>query len=440
MTLGRALALFGLAVPAFAQQYAGPAILTRGEAPAAMITPQISFRPYLELTGIYDTGLAGVYVTDPQGDLANLAAAGVEVAGGISGTHSWKHTRIGLDYHGAIRHYNRKTYYDGGDQSLMLGITHRFTRHTSLTLRESAGMFSRNFGLLGLPQTVPYDPSQSYIPTTDFFDNRTLYLSTQADFTIQRSARLSFNLGGDGFLVRRRSTALYGVTGAAARGDIQYRLTRRTTVGVDYTYSHFDFTRVFSGTDIHSVVGAYAVRLSRTLEFSGYAGAMRVESKFIQNVPVDPAITALLGITLGSEVFHPVHYFPSFNGRLSQTFQHGVVYVSGGRTITPGNGLFLTSNMASLSAGYTYTGLRRWSFNARAGYNASNSIENIIGRYRDTSGGFTVSRQLSRSVHAITSYTVRKYDSQSFSGYNRLVYEARIGVGFAPGDVPLRVW
>lgn len=439
MTIPRVLVLLTLAVPGFGQ-YAGPAILSRGEAPAAMAAPQISFRPYLEVSGIYDTGLAGVQVKNAQGELGTAAAAGVELTGGVSGLHSWRHTKLGLDYQGSVRHYTRKTYFDGADQSLMLGVTHQFSRRAVLSLRESAGMFSRSFGLLGLSQTVPFDPSQSYIPRTDFFDNRTIYLSTQADFTLQKSARLSYNFGGDGFLVRRRSSALYGVTGASARADAQYRLSRRSTAGLAYNYSHYDFTRVFGGTAMHMLMGTYGVRLTRTLELSANAGALRAEMKFVRNEPVDPAITALLGITTGTRISYSVTYLPSFQLRLSQTVQHGVLYLSAGRTVTPGNGLFLTSSMTSADAGYTYTGIRRWSMGVNANYSSSKSMSNIVGTYRGMGGGFTTSRALGRAMHGIASLRARKYDSGTFSNYNRLIYEARIGIGFAPGDVPLRIW
>ncbi|MGO9893588.1 MAG: hypothetical protein ACLPX8_05155, partial [Bryobacteraceae bacterium] len=87
----RLAAILWLAVPAFAQ-YAGPAILSRGEAPTAMAADQIDFRPYLSITGVYDTGLAGVSVNS-QGEIGNGSSPGVEFAGGISGIHSWKHTK-----------------------------------------------------------------------------------------------------------------------------------------------------------------------------------------------------------------------------------------------------------------------------------------------------------------------------------------------------------
>jgi hypothetical protein len=365
----------------------------------------------------------------------------MELSGGVSGVHSWKHTMVGLDYRGSFRHYSQKTFYDGTDQSLMLGVTQELSKHATLALRESAGLFSRDYGLLGLPQTVPFDPSSSYIPTTDFFDNRTIYASTQADLTFQKSRRLSFDIGGDGFVARRRSTALYGVTGAAARGDLQYRTSRRTTIGAGYTYTHYDFTRVFSGTDVHSFVGSYAVRFNRWTEFTAYAGALRAETKFIQTVAVDPVVAALLGgQSVGSVIVHRVDWMPTANARLSRTFEKGVLYVGGAHTVTPGNGLFLSSRVTTVMGGYAYTGLRRWSFNTEVSTNRARAISNVTGNYNNNSGSLTVSRQISGALHALTSFSARRYDSPSFPNFQRTIYTARVGIGFSPGDVPLRVW
>ena len=438
MKPGRVLALLGLALPV-AAQYAGPAILTRGEAPVAMAAPQIHFRPFLEITGIYDTGLATVAVTD-KGGLADQASYGVELAWGISGTHSWRHTKVGLEYRGSISHYAQSSGFDSLDQSLLLGISHQLTRHAMFSLHTSAGFFSRDFGLTGLPQSVPFDPTTTNIPTTDFFDNRTMYVNTMADLILQKSTRLSFDLGGGGSIVRRRSSALDGTTSANAHGDLQYRLTRRVTIGASYNYNHFDFTHIFGGTDVHGATGTFAVQLTRWVEFTGYAGFARAESKFIQIVPIDPVIIALLGITQGTQVVHTIDYVPNVSARLSRTFQRGVAYIAGGHTVVPGNGLFLTSYATTVLGGYTYTGIRRWSFGAQVNWGRSRSIGNILGTYSNISGSLSASRQLFPSVHFIATYSARQYSSQDFTNYNRLVHEARIGLGWSPGDVPLRIW
>jgi hypothetical protein len=434
----RLAVLFFLAVPAFAQ-YAGPAILSRGDAPAAMSAPQIDFIPFLSLVGVYDTGLSGVFVNS-EGQLASTASEGVELDFGISGVHSWKHTKISLNYGGAAREYSHATYYSGVDQSLMLGITQQFTRHVMLQVNETAGMFAQTYGLVGLSPTVPFDPTTTYTPTTDFFDNRTIYTNTQALLTYQRTARLSFAFGGDWDLTRRRSSALYGVTGQDARGDLQYRISRRSTIGANYMFTHFSYNGVFSGTDFHRFSATYGVLLSRTVEFSGFAGVTRVESKFPQLITLDPVIAALLGITQGYVVSYDLNWIPSYTGRLSKTLTSGVIYVTGGHLMTPGNGLFLTSRSYTAGVGYMYTGIRRWSFNLSAGYDRAQSIGNILGEYGDIGAGLQASRQISHVVHMVAGVTARKYQSDSFSGYNRVLWDARVGLSFSPRDIPLRIW
>jgi hypothetical protein len=436
--LSRSLVLAVSAMPAFAQ-YAGPAILSRGEAPASMSTLQIDFRPFVDISGIYTTGLSGV-ATGPQGTLGNIASAGLQVAFGVSGMHSWKHTQVGLDYVGSLAHYTTTTYYGGYNQSLLFSVTHQLSRHAVFSLRENASITSQGLGFPGLPQTVPFDPASTYNPTTDFYDNRTTSLSTAASFTLQKSTRLSFSLGGQDNLTYRRSTVLYSLGSYGANGDVQYRLTRRSTVGANYAYTHFAYHGTFNATDIHSVSGTYAIQLSRSLEFTGFGGFSRVESKFLQNVPIDPVIAALIGVTNGVVISHSIVLHPIYSARLSRSFQRGVAFLSGGSSVTPGNGLFLTSTALTASAGYTYTGLRRWSLGATAAYIHANSISNVIGAYGNVSGILSTSRQIGRFTHLTFSFSAIQYQSSSFVGYNRLTYSANLGLGFAPGNIPLRIW
>ena len=97
MNFSRAIVMLAVCGATVSPQYGGPAVLTRGQAPAAMAASQIDFRPYLSLTGGYDRGLNGVGV-DPNGQPFNVSSYSVEATGGISGLHSWRHTpgRSGL--------------------------------------------------------------------------------------------------------------------------------------------------------------------------------------------------------------------------------------------------------------------------------------------------------------------------------------------------------
>jgi hypothetical protein len=217
-------------------------------------------------------------------------------------------------------------------------------------------------------------------------------------------------------------------------------MSRRLTVGTSYSFGHYTFRRVFGGTDYHAGAGTIAVAVTRTLEFSGYGGIARVESKFTRTIPLDPAIVALLGITSGREVVHAVKFIPNVGARLSRTFQNGVLAVSAGHAVTPGNGLFLTSYSTHVIGNYGYTGLRRWSFDTYVQFSDNTSIGDVGGAYRTLTGGFSVSRKISGPLHLILTGSERRYTSSTFNSYNRNVTDVRIGLGFTPGDIPLRVW
>lgn len=187
-------------------------------------------------------------------------------------------------------------------------------------------------------------------------------------------------------------------------GDVQYRVSRRATIGANYNYSHYSFSHSISNSDVQGAAASLAYQLSRWWEFSGYVGFARVETKFVQSVPVDPAVAAIIGITQSSEVVYSVGYIPTYLGRLSRTFHKGVFYVSGGRVVTPGNGLFLTSEVTMVTGGYTYTGLRRWSFGANIMHESAKSVGNVIGVYGGTTAYLTMSRQLIHSIHLVASF------------------------------------
>jgi len=431
-------ALFLLSAPLWAQ-FAGPAILSRGEAPTTIDRAQITFRPFVEARASYDTALSGVAVT-PAGEIAHTSSLGTGLVWGVSGAHSWRHTFAGVQYRGSINHYARQTYYDNVDQSLLFSVVHQFSPHVTLSLSESIGSYSRDFGLGGLAQTIAFDPATTSVPTTDFFDNRTTYYATQANLIYNRTRRLSFAMSGSFSIVGRRSAALLGSMAEMAMGDVQYRLTRRSTIGAAYEYTHFDFGHAVASTDAHTVIGSFSLALSRRSEFSIYGGVSRVETKYIRTEPVDPVIGALLGITGAQQIVHSLGNISTAGARISRAFFRGVAYANSGYRITPGNGLFLTSYSIYSNAGYNLTRGRHWSFGAYVSYDRSESVANYQGDYSTAAASFRAARSLGRLMHFAATYSLRRYDSPTFSGYQRLVQQAGVGIAFAPGDVPLRMW
>lgn len=437
MKLRLTAALFGVLLPASAQ-YTGPAILSRGEAPAALSLPKIRFTPSVSVGASYDTGLSGIAIGD-DGQLATAHSFGQTVSWYVAGAHSWKHTRLAISYNGSTSRYSRNSTPGNLNHNLMFGLTRQFSSRFGIDLRHTTGVSTRNYAIGGLAQTAPFDPTTTYVPTTDFFDNRNVYVTSSASATYLLTKRLSFNAAGIVFMNNRAAKSLTDAWGTNARGDLQYRLTARTSIGGTYSYQNFRYGGVAGGTDAHSGAIVYSIRINRHLEFSGQGGMVRSESTYLRQTPVDPVIAAILGITTTQQVVHVIQLTPSFSARLSRSMSHGVVYASAGRTVTPGNGLFLTSIATMIMGGYN-TSVRRWGMNAQVAYVTADSTGNFSGNYGNLTETLGIGRALGRYLSLTMSVASRTYRSTDYGNYNRRITTATVGLGFTPGDVRLPTW
>ncbi len=438
MNFVRVIAALATVSPLFAQ-YGGPAILARGQSPGPMAATQIDFRPFVSVQGIYDTGLNGVSV-DANGAPVNDASLGVLVSFGVSGLHSWKHTKIGVNYSGGYALYGKSFYSGVNSQALELSITHQLSRHAVFTMSNDAVMYGSNTASPTLPPTVEFDPATTYVPTNDFFNTPTISFSTQDSLTIQKSTRTSYSVGLDAFLTRRRSSALYGSEGIGAHADLMYRLSRRSTIGAVFQYMHYSFIGIYGSTDLYTVAASYSRSFSRTVEMSATGGISQFENVFVETVPIDPAIAAVIGISSAQRVTYVKNLMPNLNFRLSKVVPRGTVFVYASNGLNPGNGLFLTSTSTTAGVGYNYTGLRRWALSAGAEYNTSTSYGNVYGQYGGYTANVSASRQVAPMTHGVFTFYARKYDSGDFQNYNKWSYGVNLGLSFSPGDIPVRLW
>ena len=347
-------------------EYAGPSVLSRGMVPSVLARrADIEFRPRLGISGICDNGLTSVSV-DAQGRVPNVVACGVEANAGIAGYHMWKRTRLGLDYSGNYRHYPREQFFNGTDQILALGLSHQLSKRLAFGFRESAGTYSRNY--FGFGGSGFFEPSLLQTPADSLFDSPVYYGTTSADLTYTLSTRWSFNMGATAFAARYRSNALYGATSYGAHGDMVYRYSRYGSIGGAYQFVHSEFTKSFGGFDYHSMGLLYALRLSRTWELQAQVGAGRVESLTLERIAVDPAIAAITGQTSGVIAAYHLNYLPDLAIGLTNAFPHSSLSLRYTRTVSAGNGAYLASQADYAVASFSYTGIRRWSFNASGGY------------------------------------------------------------------------
>jgi hypothetical protein len=371
----------------------------------------MDLRLYGEIAGVYDSNITPAA---KPGD--STADSGVESGAGLSLSRNWKRASLNVEYRGRFNHYARERVFNGTDQFLNLGYSRFLSPNLTLDLKETAGTTTlANGSFTYLPLT---DPGLYALPTAELLDGRTSYAISRGELGWQRSTRTSFDLGGEGFLVRRSSAALADLDGFGARAGIAYRLTRRQTVSATYQHTYFNYRRAFADASLDTAVMAYSVALTRHLDLGLQLGGSRVDT---QNVTAH------------------VLYMPLAEARLTRTFQRSSLVFDVATGISPGNGLYLTSREKSASVLFTYAGTRRLTVLFNAGYSQLTSLDQSLTRLSDFQGGGGFLYRLFASTHLDLRYDYRHYGNQAAllkKNSNRI----SLGLAFAPGDAPLAIW
>ena len=420
------------------QTYQGPSILSRdkgliGERGGKLL----DFRYYAEVTGIYDSGLAPL-TTNAQGNLINVGGAyGVETGFGVVGSRRWKRDRLSLEYKGAYRQYSVSNLIQGLDQFLNLAYSRQVTRRLILDLKDTAGTVSLANGAFSY---LPLSNTDLFaIPANELFDIRTNFVQSRVDLTWQQTARLSFGIGGEGFVVRRSSLLLAGLDGYDARANVAYRLSSRQTVSGDYNYTYYDFQRAFGDSKLQSVSLGYSVGLSRKWDFSLRGGGIRIDSLGITQVAIDPAIAAIVGQNFADVTYKRVVYAPLGEARMMRRFDRSSLTLDYSMGASPGNGVYLTSRQTAGTVGYSYTGVRRWTFALNSGYSELSSVGQTLGKYTNLQGGAGVTYKVGRETHIQFRYDYRHYTTQN-NIYQMDSNRVSLGLAFSPGETPLAIW
>jgi hypothetical protein len=228
---------------------------------------------------------------------------------------------------------------------------------------------------------------------------------------------------------------------------MQYRLSSKVTIGGGYGFSHYGYSNGIGSSFIHSATASLSARFSRWTEFSFFGGASVVSSSFEQSIPISPAILSILcpptlvqtcPLTPSTVINNNNLWAPDFGARLSRSFERGAVYLSAGESITPGNGLFLTSRAETASVGYGYSGLKKWSLSAGISYVRALSLGNIQGAYGQVGGSLSTSHQLVSHVSFVASVNATQYQSATFTAYNHFIYSVSAGLGWSSKNIPVR--
>jgi hypothetical protein len=420
------------------QTYQGPAILSRDKSLLGDTGGKLfDLRYYAEVTGIYDSGLTP-FTTNAQGNLINIGAAyGVETGFGVIASRTRKRDKLSLEYKGAYRQYNTNAIAQGLDQFLNLAYSREVARRVILDLKETVGTVSLANGAFSyLPLTTT---DLFAIPANELFDIRTHFAESRVDLLWQKTARLSFGMGGDGFVVRRSSLALAGLDGYNAHANVAYRLARHQTVSADYNYTYYDFQRTFGNAGLQSVSLGYSASLSKQWQLSMRAGGIRIQTLGLMQVAIDPAIAAIVGQNFATVSFFKRTYAPLAEARLTRRFERSLFTAGYSEGVTPGNGVYLTSRQDAATLGYSYTGYRRLTVGLNASYNELTSVGQTLGKYTNLQGGTGISYRVARETHVQFRYDYRHYTTEN-NFYRKDSNRVSLGLAFSPGETPLAIW
>lgn len=393
--------------------------------------------PYVGISGIYDTGLAPLTL-GPDGVFPSRSAMGVDLTFGVTGSKAFRRSMMTLMYRGGYSHYPSVTYLSNSNHEGALGITHAFSRRLQLSSQNTFGLtnnaFFGNFGFQDL------GTSGNASPTDEFFNSPVLFAQTNQTLSYQKSARLSFAVGGGGSMYWRRSSALAGVKTGSILGNTSYRISARQTIGVTYQFNQFFFTNQYGGSNVHNISVEYGAKLSRTVDLSLAVGGARIESQSLERVEVDPLIAALFGTTGGIEAVYRKSYMPTFQGDLRYVKRRWSAGVSAGRTVNPGNGIVLTNRNTTVGGSIRYSA-RRWNAGGGVNYNEMASLKLDYGNYRSRSADVGFSVLMGRGFSWTNSFSVRRYGGAgsviSNSFFDRNQYRVSTGIFWSPSSFPL---
>ncbi len=417
--------------------FGGPSVLGRGASSGGGRGGEAGFRFYGGVTGTYDTGLTG-FALDPNGNVQNAAAKGVEGIAGVYGSKRSRRSLVSLNYQGGYRQYTNLRGFNGTDQNITASVSKQINSRVAFGIGATAGTTNRAFGLNTINGFIDPNLIGFGAPTAEIFDNRIYYGNGSANYIWQKSSRSSVSLMGNMFLTRRSGRVLFGANGIGAGADYSYRLSRNQVLTLSYNYIFFNYTRGFGDSQGHAVAVGYATRVARKYELAARIGGMRMESLFLQRVEVDPVIAAIVGISSTQTVAYRAQYLPnaaiSFSGPLTR---RSSIALSGGHFVVPGNGVISTARNWNGGASYNYTGIRRFGLGASLFYNKMSNLVGQAQTFSSINGAGSVSSRISGELFFTLNAGVRQFLEGQTNNFQRLSHFATVGLFWSPGDTPL---
>jgi hypothetical protein len=416
--------------------YSGPAVLSRAYTLARPLDSMpVKWVSTFGFNYAWDDGEVPGVVNGTGGFLAARSSS-LSTNWSLSGRHSWKRDQIGISYSGNYSYYLSRDAFNnlsGMNNSLNLDYGRVLSRRMSFHVVESLQDLSQNYSL----ENPALEPGSnlaniniSTSPSIQLLNNTIHQSSTQASMTYHQTARLSYDATASYFIIGQTEVGLTGMRGQQFGGDMNYRWTRKATVGAYYSFTNYEYSHNVSHSSSNSAGLIYSYALDRHTQLRTRLGATRIQSRAYETVALPPELAAILGVgdsivnssALGWTSDISVQLVRDFgkNRTASVAYAHGE---------SPGNGLLLASVNETATAGFS-TSLMRRRVPVSVGIvysSLQSSLQSNIGFLRSQTAYFTTSRSVGHGVAATFRVDYTRYD---VSGVALQQHDLRISVGF----------
>lgn len=409
--------------------YDGPSMLGRGDRGVGITgSESLPIRMSAGVRGTYNSNILGFSV-DENGNYKPVASAGGEGTINVAGQHRFRSAYVGVNYLGGYSHYNKATFNNGSNQGINVGASGRLSSRWVLNGQGMGGVSNRVLGNVGF--TSISEAEFIAAPLSELFDSRAYFLGVSASATYFKDRRNSFRFSGNGSTVRRKARSLADMQAYGASGDWVYRLNQRTSLGVSYQFSHYDFFKIFGDTDIH-MIGLHTGRsFGRDWQVTLAITGMQQSTVGVRRINLDPVLAQLLGRSSGTEVFESNNLLYGGQFQVRRIVRRTTISGGIGRTVTPGNGFFVSSVTEQIDFSVTYASSRRSSINFNAGHSRMSSLGFASGKLKTSMAGGSFSYRLMDALSLDLSADGRSFELQQ-TQFARKGYQVALGIGYHP--------
>jgi hypothetical protein len=418
-------------------EYNGPAVLTRSY---TLASPQavgnVRFQYSLGANAVYDSSFSTL---DPAAH--GVGRFGSQYTWGASGRRVWKKDSFTFSYLGAWNAYPSASLR-GYNHAFQARYARILTRRLTFNLVTSGSILSQGYSLEN-PVTNPTnslaDVNIAVSPSVQLLDTITRQLIINPSLTWQKSARLSFTLSGSWLGLDREGPGLIGQTGFQAQADVNYRITKRITIGAYYNATFYDYTHDVAFTNANGAGGIFSIAFDRSTQLRLRGGLNYYENQAYTVVQIDPVLAAILGTHTGIIDSYQRNTTTEISAELARDLHRNrTATLSYIRGLAPGNGQILASIQQAATGGFSMRLLRQYVFSTGLGWTNLNS--GLQGKY-DTEYLFVgLTRPVTRRAQAVLRADYRKFTITTANNTTPNQLRIALGVNWTSADSPLRLW